>query len=285
MGIKFYKSENHTIYNADVFKCFSKIEDSTVDLVFADPPYNIGKDFDGLKDKINERDFLEWTYKWIDEVFRVLKKNGSFYLMNSTQTMPFLDLYCRKKFKIISRIVWSYDSASVQSKSKFGSQWEPILFMSKHKEYKFNYKDIEIESKTGAQRGLIDYRRTPPKPYNTKKVPGNLWYFNRIRYLQDEYENHPTQKPELLLDRIIKASSDKNDLILDPFGGTFTTAAVAKKNLRKSISFEINEEYVKIGLRRLGIKSHFSNEELLKKKKRKTKNKSKSDHFQNESLF
>jgi site-specific DNA-methyltransferase (adenine-specific)/adenine-specific DNA-methyltransferase len=283
--MKIYKNKNHTIYNGDVFECFSKIKDKSIDLIFADPPYNIGKDFDGLIDKKNEQDFLVWSYKWIDEVYRVLKENGSFYLMNSTQSMPFLDLYCRKYFNVISRIVWSYDSSSVQSKSSFGSQWEPILFMSKGKKYKFNSKDIEVEAKTGAQRKLIDYSKTQPRPYNNKKIPGNLWNFNRIRYLQEEYENHPTQKPEVLLERIIRVSSNKNDLILDPFSGSFTTSAVAKKNLRKSIGFEINEGYIKIGLRRLDIKSHFSSKELEKIKKRKTKNKSKSDHNQNEKLI
>lgn len=278
--MKIYKNKNHIIYNGDVFECFSKIQNESIDLVFADPPYNIGKDFDGFKDKINETDFLVWTYKWIDEVYRVLKKDGSFYLMNSTQSMPFLDIYCRKYFHIISRIVWSYDSSSVQSKFSFGSLWEPILFMSKSKKYKFNSKDIEVEAKTGARRNLIDYRKTPPRPYNNKKIPGNVWNFNRIRFLQEEYENHPTQKPEILLERIIKASSNKNDLILDPFGGSFTTSVVAKKNLRRSISFEINKEYVKIGLRRLSIKSNFKEQELVKFKKRKTKNKSKSDHIQ-----
>jgi DNA modification methylase len=156
--------------------------------------------------------------------------------------------------------------------------------MSKSKKYKFNSKDIEVEAKTGAQRNLIDYRKTPPRPYNNKKIPGNVWNFNRIRFLQEEYENHPTQKPEILLERIIKASSNKNDLILDPFGGSFTTGAVAKKNLRRSISFEINKDYVKIGLRRLNIKSNFIAKELVKLKKRKTKNKSKSDHSQIEKF-
>jgi adenine-specific DNA-methyltransferase len=282
--MKIYKNKNHIIYNGDVFECFSKIQNESIDLVFADPPYNIGKNFDGFKDKKNENDFLVWTYKWIDEVYRVLKKDGSFYLMNSTQSMPFLDIYCRKYFSIISRIVWSYDSSSVQSKFSFGSLWEPILFMSKSKKYKFNSKDIEVEAKTGAQRNLIDYRKTPPRPYNNKKIPGNVWNFNRIRFLQEEYENHPTQKPEILLERIIKASSNKNDLILDPFGGSFTTGAVAKKNLRRSISFEINKDYVKIGLRRLNIKSNFIAKELVKLKKRKTKNKSKSDHSQIEKF-
>ena len=96
----------------------------------------------------------------------------------------------------------------------------------------------------------------------------------------DEYENHPTQKPEALLERIILASSNKDDLVLDPFGGSFSTSAVAKKLKRKSISFDINEEYIKIGIRRLSLPSNYSEKELQKIKKRKTTNKSKKDHIE-----
>ncbi|MEN1396534.1 DNA methyltransferase, partial [Pseudomonas aeruginosa] len=73
---------------------------------------------------------------------------------------------------------------------------------------------------------LIDYRKNPPQPYNHQKVPGNVWDFPRVRYLMDEYENHPTQKPEALLKRIILASSNPGDIVLDPFAGSFTTGAV-----------------------------------------------------------
>jgi len=91
----------------------------------------------------------------------------------------------------------------------------------------------------------------------------------------DEYENHPTQKPEALLERIIKSSSNEGDIVLDPFSGSFTTGSVAKKLNRKFIGIEINEDYVKMGIRRLGLSSKYSKEELEKEKKRKTKNLSK----------
>ena len=112
-------------------------------------------------------------------------------------------------FTIKSRIVWSYDSSGVQAKNYFGSMYEPILMMVKdQKNYTFNRDDILVEAKTGAKRALIDYRKNPPQPYNQKKVPGNVWEFPRVRYLMDEYENHPTQKPKALLERIILASSN-----------------------------------------------------------------------------
>lgn len=137
--------------------------------------------------------------------------------------------------------------------------------------YTFNAEDIKVEAKTGAHRKLIDYRKTPPQPYNTTKVPGNVWDFSRVRYKMDEYENHPTQKPEALLERIIKASSNIGDVILDPFAGSFTTCAVANRLGRNSIGIELNPEYFEIGLRRTGVATEYNNKPLVKVKVRKTK--------------
>jgi len=135
-----------------------------------------------------------------------------------------------------------------------------------------------VEAKTGAQRQLIDYRRTPPRLYNTAKVPGNVWEFPRVRYKMAEYENHPTQKPEKLLERIILTSSNPNDLVLDPFAGSFTTAAVALAQGRRALGIELNPEFYKIGLRRTNIMQEIDGEVLTKTKVRKTTNKSKADH-------
>jgi site-specific DNA-methyltransferase (adenine-specific) len=120
-----------------------------------------------------------------------------------------------------------------------------------------------VEAKTGAIRKLIDYRKPVPTTYNSKKVPGNVWEIPRVRYRMDEYEKHPTQKPVALLERIIKASSNQGDVVLDPFSGTFTTLYVAKQLSRKSIGIEIQEEYVKIGLRRLEIASEYKGQPLI----------------------
>jgi site-specific DNA-methyltransferase (adenine-specific) len=152
----------------------------------------------------------------------------------------------------------------------------------KNAKYTFNYQDILVEAKTGAKRGLIDYRKNPPQPYNTQKVPGNVWDFSRVRFKMEEYENHPSQKPEVLLERIIKASSNEGDIVLDPFGGSFSTSAVAVRLKRKAISMDINHEYFKIGIRRTGIAIEYKGELLKKDKSRKTKNTSKKDHMKND---
>ena len=287
--MKRYSNDSSTIFHGDVLECFSKIPDCSIDLVFADPPYNIGKDFNGIKDRYNRDEYHQWMESWIKEIYRVLSPAGSAYLMNSTQNFANMDLICREYFIILSRIVWSYDSSGVQAKSKFGSSWEPILHMVKdEKNYTFNSQDILVEAKTGSKRQLINYRKTPPEPYNTQKVPSNVWEIPRVRFKMEEYENHPTQKPHKLLERVILASSNPFDTVLDPFCGSFSTGFAAVSLDRKFIGFELNEDFIKIGIRRLNLPSNYSKQELEKRKERKTKNKSKKDHdyhVQTRSLF
>lgn len=259
-------NDKHKIIYADALEALKTLPDNSVDLIFADPPYNIGKNFNGKIEKWDtEESYLEWCYEWLDLCIQKLKPNGSFYVMTATQFMPYFDIHLRKKLTILSRLVWSYDSSGVQAKKYYGSMYEPILFCVKDKKnYTFNTNDILVEAKTGAKRKLIDYRKAVPTVYNSEKVPGNVWEFSRVRYRMDEYENHPTQKPISLLERIIKASSNEGDLVLDPFSGTFTTCYVAKELNRNSIGIELQDEYVKIGLRRLQLAEEFKGEKLEK---------------------
>ena len=261
-----FQNRETTIIQGDTLEVLDKtVSDGSVNLIFADPPYNIGKRFSQSLDKWNSEDeYVRWCEKWLLLCLKKLSKDGSFYLMSSTQYMPHFDLFLRKRITILSRIVWHYDSSGVQAKNRFGSMYEPILHcVADEKNYTFNSDEILVEAKTGAKRGLIDYRKEIPTPYNTQKVPGNAWYFARVRYRMPKYEEHPSQKPEALLERIIKASSNPGDLVLDPFAGTFTTCAVAQKLNRKTLGIEKEEEYVKIGLRRLGISSEIDGEILL----------------------
>lgn len=259
-------NDSHQIICGDALIALESVKDESIDLIFADPPYNIGKNFNGHKDKWEtDEAYLEWCYKWLNLCIQKLKPNGSFYVMTSTQFMPFFDIFLRDKLTILSRLTWYYDSSGVQAKKYYGSMYEPILFCVKDKNnYTFNADNILVEAKTGAKRKLIDYRKNPPQVYNSKKVPGNVWEFTRVRYRMDEYENHPTQKPISLLKRIIKASSNENDLVLDPFSGTFTTSFVAKQLNRHSIGIDLQEDYIKIGLRRLALQDEYNGEKLFK---------------------
>ena len=277
------QEESKSSYNSmailgDSISVLKQMKDKSVQLIFADAPYNLGKNFGNNSDKWESvNDYIEWCKSWINECMRVLADNGTMYLMAATQYMPYLDVFASEKYHVLCRIVWTYDSSGVQSKKMYGSLYEPILMLAKTSKaaYTFNYKDILVEAKTGSQRKLIDYRKDPPQPYNSQKVPGNVWDFSRVRFKMAEYENHPTQKPEALLERVIKASSNLGDVVLDPFAGSFTTSAVAVRLGRVGIGIELNEEYYEIGLRRSGIAVTRNGRSLEKVKVRKTNAKSK----------
>lgn len=280
--MEFAESSQAMIIHQDCLSVLNQMKEQSVDLMIIDPPYNLGKDFGNKSDTWEDKKaYLNWCYEWIDACFKVLKDNGTIYLMNSTQNMPYLSIYLQEHYHVVCDIVWTYDSSGMQSKKKFGSLYEPIIMATKYSKakYTFNNEAILVETKTGAQRGIIDYRKNPPRPYNTMKIPGNVWSFPRVRYQMSEYENHPSQKPEALIERMIKASSNEGDIVLDPFGGSFSTCAVAVRLNRKTIGMEINPEYYRIGIRRTGISTIYNGENLAKDKSRKTKNLSKQDHL------
>ncbi len=260
-----HEKDKVEIYLGDCVEVLGSIGNESVDLIFADPPYNIGKKFGDFKDTwTTNAEYAKWCQRWLQLCLDKLKPNGSLYVMTSTQAMPYIDIWLRERISILSRIVWHYDSSGVQARKYFGSLYEPILFCVKNtNNYTFNIEDIEIEARTGAQRKLIDYRKKIPTQYKTTKVPGNAWYTPRVRYRMAEYEEHPSQKPEALLERIILASSNPGDLVLDPFAGTFTTCAVAKRLQRRTIGIESQELYYKIGLRRLNITDSYNGEKLM----------------------
>ena len=113
-NFEYVESEDSLIIFNDCIATLKSIKDKSVNLIFADPPYNLGKDFGNDSDSWeNKNEYLNWCYSWIDECFRVLKDNGTFYLMNSTQNIPYISIYIQNKYHIINDIVWVYDSSGV----------------------------------------------------------------------------------------------------------------------------------------------------------------------------
>lgn len=143
-----YKEQNfNAVILGDSLKLMEKMKSDSVDLIFADEPYNIGKNFGNNKDKwLSTEDYIEWNKKWISMAMNVLKPNGTIYIMTATQYMPFIDIFMQKNYNVLSRIVWTYDSSGVQAKNMFGSLYEPILMCSKSKtkSITFNSSDNSI---------------------------------------------------------------------------------------------------------------------------------------------
>ncbi|MCI9537742.1 MAG: hypothetical protein HFG35_05560 [Eubacterium sp.] len=125
----------------DSLSVLKKMKERSVQLIFADAPYNIGKDFGNNSDKWESvQAYLEWCKLWIDECMRVLSENGTMYFMTATQHMSYLDVFASEKYNVLCRIIWSYDNSGVQSKKIYGSLYEPILMITKNSKtsYVFN---------------------------------------------------------------------------------------------------------------------------------------------------
>jgi len=139
-GSRRFESDGHVIHLGDALEVLAAIPDASVNLVFADPPYNIGKQFGSFKDAWpSVEDYAKWCTEWLDLCISKLTSDGSMYVMSSTQAMPLLDLYLRERIHILSRIVWTYDSSGVQARRSFGSLYEPMLLCVKDKRrYTFN---------------------------------------------------------------------------------------------------------------------------------------------------
>jgi adenine-specific DNA-methyltransferase len=266
ISIEQWERDGHEVYWGDVLTVLPTIPDQSIDLIFADPPYNIGKRFASFRDSWpSDSAYADWCFDWLDQCVAKLRPNGTLYVMTSTQAMPLIDLHMRSLMTVMSRIVWAYDSSGVQARRYFGSLYEPILHcVMDPSDYTFNAGDIAVRARTGADRKLIDYRKAVPTEYSATKVPGNVWQFSRVRYRMSEYEDHPAQKPEALLERVVLASSNPGDVILDLFSGSFTTSAVAQRLSRRSIGIEREEAYVAVGLRRLGVAEHLNGRPLTR---------------------
>lgn len=236
--------ELNKIYNLDCLDYLRSMTDNSIDLIIADPPYNIGKNYNNDSDKMFKDDYIILLKKWICEFYRVLKPNGSLMIYTGKQFNSYYRIQIEEMMQVQNDIIWSYDSSGVQAKSKYGSLYEPIIFATKSKKYTFNKEEAMVEAKTGSKRKLIDYRKNPPQPYNTQKVDGDVWYYTRVRFKMPEYTDHPTQKPLSICDRIIKVHSNINDLVYIPFAGSGSEIVSCINNNRNWIATELNNQYI-----------------------------------------
>lgn len=239
----------------------SEVETGSVDLIVTSPPYNIDIQYgnkwkDGkpiiskgekYKDNLSESDYLNLLQLIFNECERVLKDNGSFYLNMKSRMVdeslipPFWVLDILEGFYLKNIIIWNFDWGGSTNK-RFSSRYEFVMFFTKNKKkWKFNLDDIKIPS--------LNYR--PDRYKSQYKNPTDVWKIPMVSGNSPERTSHPAQFPEKLIERIIKASSDSGDLVLDPFIGSGTTAVVAKKLNRNFIGYDTNQDYIKEAQKRL----------------------------------
>ncbi|MDR1140119.1 MAG: site-specific DNA-methyltransferase [Planctomycetaceae bacterium] len=247
----------NTIYHQDCIEGMKKLSKGSVDLVFADPPFNIGYKYDVYRDKLNDNDYWNWSKKWMKEVYRILKPNGTFWLAIGDEYAAELKVAATRDIGFICRswVIWYY-TFGVNCKQKFTRSHVHLFYFVKNaNEFTFNDDAIRIPS---ARQLVYNDKRANPKgrlpddmwvlrPQELKQEFGpdkDTWFVSRVCGTFNERTGwHGCQMPEAILERIITASSNPNEKVFDPFLGSGTTVVVAKKLGRQFLGFELSKEY------------------------------------------
>lgn len=240
------------IYNLDCIDFLKKIDKETINLAVIDPPYNMSKaDWDTFK---SHEHFLKFTYKWIDALIPKLKSDGSIYIFNTPFNSAFILQHLVEKGLIFQNwITWDKRDGLGASKRKYSNGQETILFFTKSNKHTFNYNDVRVpyestdRMKTAIEKGILkNGERWFPNPNG--KFCGEVWHITSERHKRKingkvQKMDHLTPKPLDLVERIVKASSNRGDLVLDCFVGSGTTAIAAKKLGRKYICNDLDKKY------------------------------------------
>lgn len=247
---------NKTI-QGDAFTVCPQLPPASVDLLIADPPYNLDKNYNGnLFSRMPDADYLDFTQRWLDAVLPALKPNASLYICCDWKSSILIHEALQKQAIIQNRITWQREKGR-GAKSNWKNAMEDIWFATMGKEYYFNLDAVKSK-----RRVLAPYRSEgKPKDWIEEESgkfrlthPSNFWDDISIPYWSmPENTEHPTQKPEKLIAKLILASSPPGAVILDPFAGSGTTAVTAKKLQRNFIAIEAEAEYCAIAQKRLAV--------------------------------
>lgn len=254
--------QKNQIHHGDCVESLKLVDNGTVDLVFADPPFNIGYEYDVYNDSKAAEDYLAWSRKWIQGVHRALKPNGTFWLAIGDEYAAELKIEAQKAgFHCRSWVIWYY-TFGVNCVNGFSRSHTHLFhFVKDPTDFTFNRVNPQVRVKSARELVYGDNRanpngRLPDNTWITRpqdapfflsfKPSHDTWYFARVAGTFKEREGfHGCQMPEQLLARIIRVSSRPQDLVLDPFGGSGTTLCVAKKLGRQWMGCELSGDYVR----------------------------------------
>ncbi len=231
----------------DCIELLKKINEPFADLVFADPPFNIGYTYDRYKDDLESKHYIDWTRTWMAECIRIMKPNGSFYIAIGDDYAADVRLIGRELgLTLRNWIIWHYTFGQ-QTKMKFARAHTHIFYFVKNAK-QFTFNDWAVRVPSDRQLLYNDKRANP-----LGKLPNDVWTeYSRVCGTFGERQGwHPCQMPELLLARIIDVSSNPGDLVFDPFNGSGTTTAVAHLMGRNYFGIDISEQYVENSRKRI----------------------------------
>lgn len=246
------------IYCMDNLYLLRKLNDECIDLIYCDILYNTGKKFKDYDDNLGTpQEAIKWYEPRLIEMKRVLKDTGSIYLQCDYRLIHYLKIKMDEIFgfnNLVNEIIWYYDNGGGRSQNSFNRKHDTILFYSKTKNFKYNIDDIRIpykETSGYASGGIKSKTGKKYEPNKKGKNPDDVWNIPIINPMSKERVGYNTQKPKILLERIIKTSTDTNDIVADFFCGSGTTLVVAKELGRQYIGCDINQKAVEITNKRL----------------------------------
>lgn len=218
-----------------------KLESNTFDLVIADPPYNLGKDYGNNHDIKGFKEYIDFSKAWLQEAYRLLQPQGTLYVFMGFRFISYLyDILDRELGMFFnSWIVWHYTQGMGKTKG-FSPRHDDILMFTKSKDFIFNLDAVRVPQKYYRERNNMRGAN-----------PGDVWEFSHVHYCNENRQNHPTQKPEGLIERMVLASSHENSRVLDPFLGSGTTLRVCQQLNRLGLGIELNPDYVYMAQERL----------------------------------
>jgi len=249
----------------DCLEGMKNLESGSIDLAFADPPFNIGFDYDLYDDHLDADKYLAWCRDWITEVIRLLKSSGTFWVAIGDEYAAELKVLMQRELGLTCRswVIWYY-TFGVNCKRKFNRSHAHLLQMVKDpNNFTFNADAVRVpsarqlvygDSRANPQGRLPDdtWVLRPQDLPDGFRSDGDTWYFARVAGTFKERAGfHGCQMPEQLLGRILRASSCEGEWVFDPFLGSGTTGSVAKKLNRQFIGFELSPEYVQQARRRV----------------------------------
>ncbi|WP_426806904.1 DNA-methyltransferase [Streptococcus anginosus] len=236
------KRQRLTAVHGDAIRELEKLPSKSVRLIVTDPPYNLNKDYGNNKDKRDFDDYIEFSRKWLTEAKRVLTDDGTMYVFMGMRYISYIYSILEQELGMHfnSWITWFYTQGIGKIRG-YSPRHDDILMFTKHpKKFIFHLDDIRVPQKY--YRSVNNMRGANP---------GNVWQFSHMHYSNKNRQNHPTQKPEALFERMILASSSPDDLVLDPFVGSGTTLRVCQQTGRLGIGIDINPEYIEMTKKRL----------------------------------
>lgn len=245
--------ELNKIYLQDCISFIQELESETVDLIIADPPYNLNKNFGNRSDSWeNVQDWVNWCKLWIDECVRVLKPTGSIFIYGIHHYQCYIQCYLyEKQMKYRRQIIWYYENGFSGYKT-LNAFYEPLLWFSKTDN--FTYHEIREPYKSQDRLKNKIYKNGKEwTPNPNGRLAGDVWHIPTLagKRFANEKVNHPTQKPLEICNRLVKHFSNENELVLIPFLGSGSECVSCVQHNRNFLATEINSEYVDIANQRI----------------------------------